>query len=62
VLCKSKDGFRLSKVDMSVDDPDVRWESGNKSRRCFGANMGCYSLFVFRRSTSSGPALLDVGA
>jgi hypothetical protein len=61
VLYKTKDGSRLSKVDRSFDDPNVRWESGNKSRWCFGASVGCYSLFVFRRSASSGPALLDVG-
>jgi hypothetical protein len=61
VLCKTKDGSRLSKVDRSVDNPDVRWESGNESRRCFGTDMGGHSLFVFRRSTSSGSTLLDVG-
>jgi hypothetical protein len=61
VLYKTKDGSGLSKVGRSVDNPDIRWESGNESRRCFGENMGCYSLFVFRRSTSSGPTLLDVG-
>jgi hypothetical protein len=60
VLCKTKDRSGLSKIDRSVD-PDVRWEIGNKSRRCFGAYVGYYSLFVFRRSASSGLTLLDVG-
>jgi hypothetical protein len=27
----------------------------------FSANVGCYSLFVFRRNASSGTALLDIG-
>jgi hypothetical protein len=61
MLCKSKDGSGLSKVDRSVDDPDVWRKVRNEPRRGFGTNMGCYSLFVFRRSTSSSPALLDVG-
>jgi hypothetical protein len=61
MLCKSKDRSRLSKVDRSVDDPEVRWKNGNEPRRGFETNMGCNSLFVFRRSTSSSSALLDVG-
>jgi hypothetical protein len=32
-----------------------------KSRRCFGANVGCYSLLVSRRNASSGTALMDIG-
>jgi hypothetical protein len=61
VLCKTKDGFGLPKVDRSVDHPDIWWESRDNPRRCFGANVGCYSFFVFRRNASSGTTLLDIG-
>jgi hypothetical protein len=36
-------------------------EGRDKYRRCFGANVGCYSLLEFRRNASSGMALLHVG-
>jgi hypothetical protein len=61
VLCKAKHGSRLPKLDRSVNHPDV-WQKGrDESRRCFGANVGCYSLLVFRRNASSDTALMDIG-
>jgi hypothetical protein len=61
VLCKTKDRSGLPKVDRSVDNPYIWWKGGDESMRSFGVNVGCYSLFVFRRSASSGTALLDIG-
>jgi hypothetical protein len=61
VLCKTKDGSGLPKIDRSVDHLDIWWNGRDESRRCFGANVGCHSLFVFRRNASSGTALLDIG-
>jgi hypothetical protein len=61
MLCKTKDGSGLPKIDRSVDHPDIWWKGRDKSRRCFGANVGCYSLLVFRWNASSGTALLHVG-
>jgi hypothetical protein len=61
MLCKTKDGFRLPKIDRSVDHPDVWWKGRDESRRCFGKNVGCYSLLVFRRNASSDTTLLHIG-
>jgi hypothetical protein len=61
MLCKTKDGSGLSKIDRSVDHPDIWWKGRDESRRCFGANVGCYFLLVFRRNVSSSMALLHVG-
>jgi hypothetical protein len=36
------------------------WKGRNKPRRGFGADVSCYSLFMFRRDTSSGTALMDI--
>jgi hypothetical protein len=36
------------------------WECRNESRRSFGADVGCYSLLVFRRNSSSWEALVDI--
>jgi hypothetical protein len=62
MLCKTKDGSGLHMIDRSVDHPDIWWKGRDESRRCFGANAGCYSLFVFRRNASSVMTLLHVGA
>jgi hypothetical protein len=61
MLCKTKDGSRLSKIDRSVDHSDIWWKGRDESRRCFGANVGCYFLLVFRRNASSSMVLLHVG-
>jgi hypothetical protein len=61
VLGKAKYGSGLSKFDRSVDHPDIWWKGRDESRRCFGANVGCYSLLVFRRNASSGTTLMDIG-
>jgi hypothetical protein len=54
-------GSGLPKLDRSVDHPDVWWKGRDESRRCFGADVGCYSLLVFRRNASSGTTLMDIG-
>jgi hypothetical protein len=36
------------------------WECRNESRRSFGVDVGCYSLLVFRRNSSSWEALVDI--
>jgi hypothetical protein len=61
VLCKAKYGSEIPKLDRSVNYPDVWWKSRDESRRCFGTNVGCYSLLVFWRDTSSSTALVDIG-
>jgi hypothetical protein len=61
MLGKAKYGSGLPKLDRSVDHPDVWWKGRDESRRCFGANVGGYSLRVFRRNASSGTALMDIG-
>jgi hypothetical protein len=61
VLCKAKYGSRIPKLDRSVNHPEVWWKGRDESRRCIGANVGCYSLFVFGRNASSGTALMDIG-
>jgi hypothetical protein len=61
VLCKAKYRSRLPKFDRSVNYPDVWWKGRDESRRCFGANVGCYSLLMFGRNASSGTALMDIG-
>jgi hypothetical protein len=54
-------GSGLPKFDRNVNHPDVWWKGRDKSRRCFGANVGCYSLLVFKRIASSGTAVMDIG-
>jgi hypothetical protein len=61
VLGKTKYGSGLPKIDRSVDHPDVWWKGRDESRRCFGANVGYYSLLVFGRNVSSGTALVNIG-
>jgi hypothetical protein len=61
VLCKTKYGTGIPKLDRSVNDPDVWWKGRDESRRCLWANVGCYSLLVFGRNASSGTALMDIG-
>jgi hypothetical protein len=61
VLCKTKDGTGIPKLDMSVDYLDVWWKSRDESRRGLWANVGCYSLLVFGRNASSDTALMDIG-
>jgi hypothetical protein len=61
VLEKAKHGSGLPKLDRSVNHPNIRWKGRDESRRCFGANVGYYSLLVFRRNASSGTALMDIG-
>jgi hypothetical protein len=61
VLGKNKYGFGLPKIDGSVDHPDIWWKDRDVSRRCFGSNVGCYSLLVFGRNVSSGTALMNIG-
>jgi hypothetical protein len=61
MLCKANNRLGLSKIDGCVHHPDIERKGGNEPRRGFGADMGCNSLFVFGRSTSSSPTLLDVG-
>jgi hypothetical protein len=36
VLCKTKDGSGLPKVDRSVDHPDIWWKGRDESRRLSG--------------------------
>jgi hypothetical protein len=60
VLCETKDGTGIPKLDRSVDYPDVWWKGRDESRRCFWANVGCYSLLVFGRNASSSTALMDI--
>jgi hypothetical protein len=61
VLCKTKDGTGIPKLDRSVNYPDVWWKGKDESRRCLWANVGCYSLLVFGRNASSGTALVGIG-
>jgi hypothetical protein len=61
VLCKTKDGTGIPKLDRSVNYPNVWWKGRDESRRCLWANVGCYSLLVFGRNASSGTALMDIG-
>jgi hypothetical protein len=61
VLCKTKYGSRIPKLDRSVNHPGVWWKGRDESRRCLWANVGCYSLLVFGRNASSGTALMDIG-
>jgi hypothetical protein len=61
MLSKAKYRSGLPKLDRSVDHPDIWWKGRDESRRCFGANVGGYSLLVFRRNASSGTALMDIG-
>jgi hypothetical protein len=61
MLCKTKDGTGIPKLDRSVNYPDVWWKGRDESRRCLWANLGCYSLLVLGRNASSGTALVDIG-
>jgi hypothetical protein len=61
VLGKAKHGSGLPKLDRSVSHPDIRWKGRDETRRCFGTDVGCYSLLVFRRNASSDTALMDIG-
>jgi hypothetical protein len=61
VLGKAKHRSGLPKLDRCVNHLDIWWKGRDESRRCFGANVGCYSLLVFRRNASSGTALMDIG-
>jgi hypothetical protein len=60
VLGKTKYGSGLPKIDRSVDHPDIWWKGRDEFRRCFGANVDCYSLLVFGRNASSGTALMHI--
>jgi hypothetical protein len=61
MLCKTKDGTGIPKLDRSVNYPDVWWKGRVESRRCLWANLCCYSLLVLGRNTSSGTTLMDIG-
>jgi hypothetical protein len=60
MLCKTKDGTEIPKLDRSVNYPDVWWKGRDESRRCLWANAGCYSLLMLGRNASSGTALMDI--
>jgi hypothetical protein len=60
MLCKTKDGIGIPKLDGSVNYPDVWWKGSDESRRCLWANVCCYSLLVLGRNASSGTALMDI--
>jgi hypothetical protein len=60
MLCKTKYGTGIPKLDRSVNYPDVWWKGRDESRRCLWVNVGCYSLLVFGRNASSGTALVDI--
>jgi hypothetical protein len=61
MLGKTKYESRLPKIDRSVDHPNVWWKGRDESRRCFGANVGYYSLLVFGRNVSSDTTLMNIG-
>jgi hypothetical protein len=61
MLCKTKDGTGIPKLDRSVNYPDVWWKGRDESRRRLWANVGCYSLLMFGRNASSGTTLVDIG-
>jgi hypothetical protein len=60
MLYKTKDGTGISKLDRSVNYPDVWWKGRDESRRCLSANVGCYSLLMLGRNASSGTASMDI--
>jgi hypothetical protein len=61
MLCKTKDGTGIPKLDRSVNYPGVWWKGRDESRRCLWANLGFYSLLVLGRNASRGTALVDIG-
>jgi hypothetical protein len=60
MLYKTKDGTGISKLDRSVNYPDVWWKGRDESRRCLLANVVCYSLLMLGRNARSGTALMDI--